>query len=81
MKILQDKVAIVTGGASGLGRAAALRLAGEGAKVSIWDLSDEQGQALVAELDPDLTYRIGRCIPAGDAVCDHILERGDQAPK
>ena len=32
-------------------------------------------EALVTSLDPDLTYRIGRSIPKGDACCEHILER------
>jgi 3-oxoacyl-[acyl-carrier protein] reductase len=35
------QVAVVTGGASGIGRATAERLAGEGARVSIWDVSAE----------------------------------------
>lgn len=30
-------------------------------------------QALVAALDPDLDYRIGRSIPKGDPYCEHIL--------
>jgi len=37
--------AIVTGGASGLGGAAAARLAGMGAKVAIFDLNEEAGKA------------------------------------
>ena len=32
-------------------------------------------QALVAELDESLDYRIGRCIPRGYAFCEHILCR------
>jgi len=32
-------------------------------------------QALVAALDPELDYRIGKSIPAGDAYCEHILTR------
>jgi hypothetical protein len=32
-------------------------------------------EKLVTTLDPDLTYRIGRSIPQGDACCEHILER------
>ena len=42
---LQNKVAIVTGGGSGLGRADALRLAEEGAKVVVTDIDPEAGQA------------------------------------
>ena len=42
--------AIVTGGASGLGAATARRLAGHGVKVALFDLNEEQGEALAAEL-------------------------------
>jgi len=35
---------------------------------------------LVATLDESLQYRIGCSIPAGDAYCEHILERKSAAP-
>jgi hypothetical protein len=31
-------------------------------------------KTVVEELNPDLTYRIGRSIPAGDPYCEHIIE-------
>ena len=37
---LQGRVAVITGGAAGLGRAAAVRLANEGAAIEILDLQD-----------------------------------------
>src|SRR6266498_1058505 len=40
MNRLQDRVAIITGAATGIGRAAAIRLAAEGAKVEILDIKD-----------------------------------------
>lgn len=48
---LEEKVALITGGASGIGRGIALAMAKEGAKVVIVDVNDEQGEATVAELN------------------------------
>jgi len=47
---LDNKVAIITGAASGIGRATAVRFAAEGAKVVVADLADEAGAALAAAL-------------------------------
>ncbi len=48
--ILQSTPAIVTGGASGLGAATARHLAAAGAKVTIFDLNDDQGRKLATEI-------------------------------
>jgi len=50
MNRVADKVAMVTGAASGLGRAIALLLAEEGAAVAVTDIADADGQALVDEI-------------------------------
>ena len=50
MKRLLNKTAIITGGASGLGKAAVHKFAAEGAAVSIWDVNDEAGNQLAEEL-------------------------------
>jgi 3-oxoacyl-[acyl-carrier protein] reductase len=47
---LQDKVAIVTGAASGFGAGIARRFAAEGAKVVLADLNDSAGEAVRAEI-------------------------------
>jgi NAD(P)-dependent dehydrogenase (short-subunit alcohol dehydrogenase family) len=47
---LAGKVAIVTGGASGFGRATALRFAQEGARVVVVDLDEPRGAAVVDEV-------------------------------
>ncbi len=50
MKIDSSIAAIVTGGASGLGRASVQALAAAGVKVAIFDISEEAGEALAKEV-------------------------------
>lgn len=50
MNRMKDKVAIVTGGALGIGKATCLMLAREGAQVAVTDMLDKEGQQVVAEI-------------------------------
>jgi len=51
MKRLENKVAVITGGADGLGRAAAQKFSAEGATVIIWDMNEEKGLLTVSEIE------------------------------
>ena len=56
---VDGKMAIVTGGAQGLGRAISLMLAKEGAKVMVTDLNEEgaaETAALINEINPDTAW-------------------------
>jgi meso-butanediol dehydrogenase/(S,S)-butanediol dehydrogenase/diacetyl reductase len=48
---LDDKVAVVTGGASGIGRGASLLLSERGARVLVVDINDEKGQETVKMIE------------------------------
>jgi NAD(P)-dependent dehydrogenase (short-subunit alcohol dehydrogenase family) len=50
---LQDKVTIITGGASGMGRVAARMFAAEGAKVVVADVTEAAAQSVVDEVKAD----------------------------
>ena len=47
---LKDKVAIITGGSSGIGKESCLLFASEGARVVVVDLNEPDGQATVEEI-------------------------------
>ena len=76
---LQDRVAIVTGGGSGIGTAYARRFVAEGAKVMIADIGEEQGRKAAAELaqDGDVEFvRTDIADPASaQAAVDATVER------
>lgn len=53
---IEGKIAIVTGGASGLGRATAEALVKAGAKVAIWDMNEELGNQVAQELGENACF-------------------------
>ncbi len=59
VKRLENRVAIVTGAAHGIGRVYALRLASEGAKVVIADLDTAGAEAVAKEISSDGSEAIG----------------------
>lgn len=56
MMDIAKKVAVVTGGASGLGEATVRAYVSKGARVAIFDLDDKRGGALASELGDAATY-------------------------
>lgn len=58
MKGLEDKVAIVTGAGSGLGRGMAIRLAEEGATVVIFDINEAGAQETLSQIKHGEVHRV-----------------------
>lgn len=56
MRLLENKVAIITGGASGIGRACAELFIKEGAKVCITNLNESLGEKTVSELGENCIF-------------------------
>ncbi|MCD6297868.1 MAG: SDR family NAD(P)-dependent oxidoreductase, partial [Deltaproteobacteria bacterium] len=55
MKI-KDSVAVVTGGASGLGKACVRNLVNRGGKVAIFDFAEDRGEKVASELGDAVTF-------------------------
>ncbi len=73
MTVLDDKVAIVTGSARGIGRATAELLVGQGAKVLINDLDGDVAEQTSSEIDGDTIVFAGDLTQPG--VCDRLVEK------
>ncbi|WP_095059640.1 MULTISPECIES: SDR family oxidoreductase [unclassified Pseudomonas] len=73
---VHGKVALVTGGAKGIGAASVRLLAAEGAKVLISDLDVEAGQALAVEIGPAADFIRHDVSSEGEwrQVIDHVRE-------
>ncbi len=73
---LTGKVALVSGGASGIGRATALLFAREGAAVAVIDVDQVQGEAVVREIEAAGGRALfDRCDVTQAAVCQRAVER------
>lgn len=75
MNRLQDKVAIITGAALGLGAATARRMAQEGAAVAVLDLLDADGETLAAQIRGlGQAARYWRCDVSNEAEVARVID-------
>src|SRR5207245_8853034 len=77
MAILDDKVAIVTGSARGIGRATAELLAEQGAKVLINDLDGDVAEQAASEIQGETTVFAGDLTKEG--VADELVQKAVDA--
>src|SRR5262249_14008958 len=70
---LKDKIAVITGAASGIGKEIALTFAREGARIAIADLDQKAADATAREIDASGKYAIG---VAMDVAAEDQVEAG-----
>jgi 3-hydroxybutyrate dehydrogenase len=64
--LLTDKVAVITGAASGIGKEIAFAFAREGAKVAIADLNQQAADKAASEIDPRVQRALGVAMDVSD---------------
>ncbi|MBN4051768.1 glucose 1-dehydrogenase [Parvibaculum lavamentivorans] len=74
---LRDKVAIITGGTSGIGRGTVDLFLSEGAKVVVGDVQDHRGEEITLSLGPDFSYQYADVSQEADvkALIAHTVEK------
>jgi len=75
---LEGKVAVITGAASGMGRATALRFLDEGAQVMLGDLNADSGaatMALIGERGHGASARFSRCDVAEETEVENLVDQ------
>jgi NAD(P)-dependent dehydrogenase (short-subunit alcohol dehydrogenase family) len=73
---IEQPVAVVTGGAAGIGEAAVRRFAHDGCRVAVLDVNQPQGEALVAELNAQGSTAIFyRCDVGNAEIVDDVAAR------
>ena len=75
---LKDKVALVTGGASGLGQATVEAFVAKGAKVVILDINEDKANAIIKDLGDDNVLFISTDIMEEDPVVDAVNQIKDK---
>jgi NAD(P)-dependent dehydrogenase (short-subunit alcohol dehydrogenase family) len=74
MKALEGKVGLVTGGASGIGRATVERLAAEGMRVCVVDLTEDAGRAVAESVGGTFVVADAGEPSAVDAAFSHCID-------
>ena len=72
MPRLDNKVAVITGGCSGIGLATVELFAAEGARIMIADVQDEKGAALAARLGDQVAYQ--HCDVSSEAQIEALMQ-------
>src|SRR4051794_23924307 len=82
MDRFSGRVAVITGGAQGIGAATALRFAAEGAAVAVVDLMEQRGESTVAAIRQAggtaiaVSADVSRAVSAGAAIERTVSELG-----